>query len=1234
MYGLEPVSSNGRQEIASIREVFGGASRADPLFVSSVKGNIGHLEAASGVASLIKTMLMIKHGMIPVQASFDTLNPSIPPLEPDRVVIPVTTQKWTADFKAACINNYGASGSNATMIICEPPAELFKKDERIEELSWLPKYPFYISANSSTSLTAYCSALRAKSLQLPSGIDSKEVLGSMAYNLAAKQNRALPKALTFTASNLPELDAQLLAAGTGSGSQELDIPAKAKPVVLVYGGQVNDAVGLSKDLYDNNLLLRQYLDQCDVILRSFGLNGLYPEIFQASPVSDIVGLQSMVFSLQYSCSKAWIDSGLKIDAVVGHSLGQLAAMCIAGTLSLEEGLKLVSGRASLMQKHWGDERGSMIAIEGDEALVSRIISTVDEGVEVACYNGPASHVLVGREAAITKVQQTLADPSFSTIKIKSKRLNVTHGFHSVFTEALLPSLTTLAGELAFKDPVIHLETCSRDQSWARPSAELIAEHTRTPVYFGQAIQRLTEKLGPCTWLEAGSSSSVIGMVRRALDPAVTSEHSFESASFSAAKALESLSDITLNLWKLGHKTQFWPFHATQKHQYDPIDLPPYQFEKNMHWLDWQEPSGTKAETTSPAPKPLANEELLSFIGYRDSKKLHAQFSINPKHKSWKAHVSGHAVLGEPLCPANLYVELVTRAALNLSGSKDSNSFVPLTEDLEITTPLGMAEDRVITLTLTQSEQSALSWTFDMSSRVDAKANSSSHSTGKITLQPQTSALLTEFARYEKLIPRSRLESLKTDPRSEALQGVMVYKMFSKVVDYAPYYKSVRGVFAHDGEVAGKVVPAPQSEEGLKDMVTAPLVVDGFIQVSGLHINSLNHCEENQVYVCTKLDRIQVSPNFKADNPESRSWDIYSNFTRTGDKTVSNDIYVFDSETGNLVVVVFGAYFTRVAITSLARVLSQANKSGSVVSAPPSKPSVQISKSVEVMSPPPRIPEPKQEKLKPAPQPTASAPSKSSLEADLQSLIHKVTDISMAELTPDASLEGHGVDSLMVTEIATEVSEFFGIEVDAHDLVEIPNIRSLAQYLTAHGCSGSDSDDFGDSDSDTETVGDSEDGAGTVTPGSILNSKPGSFVNVSVNPMESANAVERLKKMVGTIMETSEVIGRKTNLAGLGFDSLMFMELISDIKAEFGAEVDPHLFDDDSSFGDLADMVIKEQPKQIEPVLEIPPPVDTKPVMAKGTMMETKVYKQAGNLALNADIYYPSTVTQANYPVGK
>lgn len=1186
--------------------------------MSSVKGNIGHLEAASGVASLIKTLLMIKHNTIPMQASFDTLNPSIPPLEPDRLVIPNSTRKWNARSKVACINNYGASGSNASMIVCPPPSITSYSPHRFAENSSLEKYPVFISASSAASLTANCVALRAHSAKLSAECESRGLLANLTQNLATKQNRDLPHALVTTAATLSEFDDQLRAVAEASSTQVLQIPPKAKPVVLVFGGQVNDAVGLSQDLHERSILLRSYLDRCDTILRSFGLKGLYPEIFQTTPVSDIVALQSMVFSLQYSCSKAWMDSGLEVKAVTGHSLGQFAAMCISGTLSLEEGLKLVSGRASLMQKHWGPERGSMVAIETNSATLWSLISAVnacgpDHAVEVACYNSPTSHVLVGRETSIAKIQEIIASEPFQAKSIKSKRLNVTHGFHSIFTEHLLPSLTTLAEELAFKSPVIHLETCSDGESWIQPNAQLVAEHTRTSVYFGQAINRLAARFGPCTWVEAGSASSVISMARRALDPSVTSQHSFQSCQFGGAEAMGSLADTTVNLWKWGHHVQFWPFHHVQKAQYTPINMPPYQFEKTKHWLDWKEPSGETITTFVPT-LPAPEVELISFVGYRDKDKYEAEFSVNPRNKQWKAHVCGHAVLAEPLCPAPMYVELATRAAVLLTEDEQFRSFPALVENIEITSPLGLAQDSLITLFMTRKEP-GLSWDFELMSRaMDEETPQVSHGTGKIVPQSDDHGLQADIARYEKLIGYDRFPSIRSDLRSEALQGTMVYNVFSKVVHYASWYKGVRSVFSRDGEAVGKVVPPDQSEEGLAGMMTSPLTLDSFVQVSGVHVNSLINRGPNQVFVCTKIDRIQISHDFKSDPSESREWDVYTNTTKTGDKTVDNDIYVFDSSNQSLVMIILGAFFTRVTISSLAKVLSQANSGstdtvkGHTVTTKPA----QVTALKEETYPGRSLPvaEPPISRRGAGAKASTLTSVSATLMNDLRKLIHRVADVSVEDLKDDSSLEELGVDSLMVTEIAGEIAKFFEVDIEPHDFKTLQNIKSVGDLILSNGYKSGKSNG---SPSSTSNSGDSDE-ASMPTPDT-------SPATPSENGT-SRDVVEHLGKLLATHLETTERMERDTNLAALGLDSLMCMELAEDIKKDFGIEVDMHLIDDDSTFGDLCDLVTVQHktPK--------PAPVP------KCLPVETVVYKQAGNLDLHADIYYPNEITKKKRPVGK
>ena len=427
-------------EIESIRRAFGGPHRPDLLHVASVKGNIGHLEGASGVAGLVKTVLMMNQKTIPVQANFSTLNNKISPLEQDKMTIPHSSKKWDADLRIACVNNYGAAGSNAALIVCEPPLHTTPDGQNSGQPdAVLSKYPIFISANSPDSLSSYCAALERFLEQSSLMGPSAKSLRSIAFNLAEKQNRSMPHALITVASDVAAMKNILASAASGSSVLCSQLTAKTKPVVLVFGGQESNTVGLRRDVYGKCSFLSSHLDQCDAILRSAGLKGLYPHIFDNGPTDDIVNLHCMIFSLQYSCAKSWIDSGLEVEAVVGYSFGQLTALSVSGSLSLEHSLKLISGRATLMQKFWGPERGSMISLEANLDTVLSIISTAqqirpDDTVEVACFNGDTSHVVVGTEASINEIKNLVVGQVSNALKVRHKKLNVTNGFHSKFTE--------------------------------------------------------------------------------------------------------------------------------------------------------------------------------------------------------------------------------------------------------------------------------------------------------------------------------------------------------------------------------------------------------------------------------------------------------------------------------------------------------------------------------------------------------------------------------------------------------------------------------------------------------------------------------------------------------------------------------------------------------------------------------------------------------------------------------
>jgi acyl transferase domain-containing protein len=572
-------------EYESIREVFGGPQRSDTLFLGSVKANIGHTEAASGAAALIKTVLMLQHAAIPVQPNFTTLNPKIRSIASDNIEIPLATQSWVSNFRAACINNYGAAGSNAAMIVCQPPSGLQIPPNRA-----LPRYPIFISAHCDSSLIAFCGLLKttiARNTYLPAA----NLLSSIAFNLAEKQNRTLPRSLITTAATLTDLSDQLSMNAVSLNISQKEINHSARPVVLAFSGQTSNAIGLSEDVYAGSTLFRSHLDRCDAILRSFNLPSLYPGIFSTEPIEDLVTLHCMFFSFQYACAMSWIDSGLRIDTLVGHSFGQLTALSISGTLSVSDALRLVSGRACLMRDRWGPERGSMIHIEGGIDAVQGIISSVTASgshhrLSVACYNATSSHVLVGPQTSIDAVERLLAESRQSFQTVRSKRLNTSHGFHSEFTEPFLLELSKLAEQLVYCSATIPLETCSDWQSWTEVTSSHIAEHTRQPVYFEQAVRRISKRLGPCTWLGVGPGTSITSMISRALINSTSSLHIMQPVQLENPNALGLLAESTANLWRYGHRVQFWPFHRSQSLAYSPINLPPYQFEKSRHWLKY------------------------------------------------------------------------------------------------------------------------------------------------------------------------------------------------------------------------------------------------------------------------------------------------------------------------------------------------------------------------------------------------------------------------------------------------------------------------------------------------------------------------------------------------------------------------------------------------------------------------------------------------------------------------
>ena len=1048
-------------EMESIRRIFGGQDREAPLIVSSAKGNIGHLEGASGVAALIKATLQMEYRLAPRQALFKTLNPKIPALEPDNLCIPTSNLALSGEQLTACVNNYGAAGSNAALIIIEAPCKSVTHQPKSETSISSPpkKLPIQLAAASAGGLLSYCKALDKFCDQLRCARDLSEhsqVLSDLAFNLATRLNQELSFTFTTTATSLDQLHAQLRQQIT-AGNAITQRP-KQPPVVLCFGGQVSDKVALDKRLWQESTLFRYHLDMCDNTLRAIGYPGIYPGIFQTEAVTDVVVLHSIIFATQYSCAQAWLDSGLKVDALIGHSFGQLTALCISGTLTLRDGLKLVAGRASLMQKYWGSESGTMIAVETDQHALEELqtafrASNARHSFEIACFNGPTSHVVVSDKASAGELEKKLTERA-----IRYRRLDVPYGFHSQFTEPLLPYLEDLASSLAFHEPNIPLETCTDTSNWTTPTAKLITAHTREPVFFGQAVQRLQAKLGPCTWLEAGSDSSVVGMVRRALGQSSTATNNFVPMQLNKPNATELVVDATMALWTAGHRTQFWNFHKSQRAQYNFLRLPPYAWEKSKHWLDLDMSAAlpSKDETEVPPAAKVELPPVLIRLESFDSRGHH--FVINPSSEEYQTVVKDLESSGSSVCPSALYVELASRAARE-ADKGEGNGLLSIRE-LQVHSLLLLNTHQTISLDLLPLAQG---WKFRVTS-TDGSSESSKlgelvcHAEGTVYLKTADSSLDDEFCRYERLTGHDKIVSIADDPRSESLRGNVMYKMLAPAVSYPEWYRGIKSVSAVDSRVVAKVTrPAGIPEIVSKNTTTQLPILESFIQVACLHANCLHEGLGGEVFQFTRADYLQWAPSFDLHghgNSVEGPWDIVAYVSTTAGE-VAYDMFIYNAVTARLVLLILGVRFTnlRQPVTIPAGLNTNL---APALDMPTLTHAHEQRAETGATGHPSAVPQSQAKPNKPA------KDAKTCIYEDICDLLEKLADIPKDQVPGDASFDDIGVDSLMMIEVISELSTLFRMELPVDELEELTDFNSLVNYLHGKGCVGTSFADDGDS----------------------------------------------------------------------------------------------------------------------------------------------------------------------------
>ncbi len=658
-------------EAESIQRVYGVATaRTQPLYIGAVKGNIGHLEIASGIASVIKTALAVKHGSIPANPAFSELSPHIG-WKSEEIMVPTETVDWNpaSGSRIVAINSFGLSGTNAHLILREhtehsdTQAAVARPERRSGAVQVLP-----VSAQSSRALrrmaAAYCELLE----------ESPEDLAAIAQSAMTGRSH-LSHRMAVTARSKGEALQQMKDAMAGPLPPE---SSSQTQVVFLCTGQGAQYSGMGKVLYQEVGAFRDVINECDEILQE-SLDVSLRSVMFESDYADLLAqthyTQPALVAFQLAVAAHWAKRGVRPTHLIGHSVGEFTAAVLSGVFSREDALKLVAERGRLMEQQCAP--GGMVAVSSDEQSVLAILAEHGDSVCVAAVNSPSQVVISGSIPDLQEVVETLHRKG-----AKTRSLSVQRAFHSALMEPMLRDFHSAVEHVPrgpCRIPIVSNVTGRILSDADARSPEYWTRHVRAPVRFSDGVAYLREQGVHC-WLEIGPHPTMLGMAAlsmtgppAALIPSVRRGADEEEVlQTAAARLYVSGAPLATSSDRTGHD-------VTGTH----VDLPLYAFESTIHDPRDHAPGrsdgdGDPRTSHRPAdepPHPLLCQRLqspaLSEIVYQ-----------TPFSRDESGSLAGYRVRGTPTIPAGALLEMM-RAGLE--HGLPSNACI--LEDVRFTLPL-------------------------------------------------------------------------------------------------------------------------------------------------------------------------------------------------------------------------------------------------------------------------------------------------------------------------------------------------------------------------------------------------------------------------------------------------------------------------------------------------------------------------------------------------------------------